>query len=307
MSFFGNVLLRGIVDTYNQFQQVRIASFNRLRAMQINDEYESIREKVLQELTEIEKLEKSLVKEMRALLRHNELYTNWLRYIRGLGPTLSAKLLALHLDVNKHISSWNAFFGLVPFYYECKCEKGHRFLYPRVPLHCSVKDDPQATEPCKATITECKKVEAAPKPKRGYKAFWNPKAKTLAYLISESFRKQGRYYRLMYYKFAIKELQLALAGEKELYNLRHLDYKARRLTVKLFLSHTHEMARRLSGLQPEKPYQFEYLNHDDYISPDEVLEFDKPKENVLKAQMETLKDELDKLKAEFISKRTSKE
>jgi len=55
----------------------------------------------------------------------------------------------------------------------------------------------------------------------------------------------------------------------------HLHMRALRIVKKLFLSHTWEMWRRVRGLPVVEPYPIRFIDHDMYISPEEVIEHDK--------------------------------
>jgi len=292
---FGNEAIRAAVDTYMQIQKVRIAANNRLKAMELNDEYHDLREQLMKQLAELEKVEKSIAKSIMPILNSNPLYTQWLQHIKGVGPILAAKFLAIPLDPNRHISSWNARFGLTPFYYKLECKKGHKMLYPKLIDSCPYKD-PTTGERCGEELKKIEKVSAAPKPISGYRIFWDKRAKQVAFLLEESFKKTGNFYKLMFFKFQKYELQMALQGEKEIKNLLHLNLRAGRKTVQLFLSHTHTITRRILNLPEEKPYAFEYLQHDDYIDPTEVLE--KEKMN-LKPVITEIKAEVEELKKKF--------
>ena len=54
----------------------------------------------------------------------------------------------------------------------------------------------------------------------------------------------------------------------------HLHMRALRIVKKMFLSHTWEMWRRVRGLPVTEPYAIRFIDHDTYISPEEVIEHD---------------------------------
>jgi len=233
---------------------------------------------------------------MKKLLENHPLFEYWFSQISGIGVTMSAKFISFNLDPNRHISSWYAYFGLVPFFFKCKCENGHKFLSPKVPNQCKVLVD---NERCNGSIIEIEKVEQGARKIAGYRNFWNSQAKTWAYNQFNSFLKTKSYYRMMAYAYMIQELEKHLRGQTRLYNKLHLYLRGMRKTIKLFLSHTHEVTRELLGIPKEKPYQFEFLQHDDYISPEEVLNLDK---KTLETKIKYYKQELEKLKQQVFGK-----
>ena len=114
----------------------------------------------------------------------------------------------------------------------------------------------------------------APRRVAGQKTDFNPFARVMMWRLGEGFRMQGRSYRFIY------ELFLQESREKHPdWTMAHHINHARRVTVKLFLSHYYEVSRALLGLPRRTPYPL-IQNREKYIPPlidegseNEMLEF----------------------------------
>jgi len=254
--------LRAMVDTYEAIQKERISAENRLRAMfQGVDETDPLRQSFFEKLTQLQNLEKAIARDIDKLLKREPVYTEFLHHVKGIGALLSARLIALELDPHKNISSWWAYFGLTPNYYLVECENGDKFMSPKVPAQCKY---------CQAKIKNAEFVNEAPRRKKGYKSFWNPHARKLVYLISTSFIKLGKYYREVYKT----KKEAILKSDPNIQPIR-ADARARRYTVKLFLSHYYQATCELNGIPYTLPYSIEILKHDSLIHWKEVVAREK--------------------------------
>jgi len=276
---------RALADTYISLQKTRIASFNRIHAiLRKSDEEEEIRESVLNEIAKgLVEMEKKISKEAKNVLNDNPIYVEFLSKVKGLGNVLSLKLLSIKWDLDKPLGSWNAYAGLVPHVYKCKCKKGHKILLPFDPSNgnriarCYFITDTKQNKKTKQTkFIRCGEVitkgEIAPCRKhKGYAIFWNPKVKTLFYLIGVSFAKTGKFYKNVYEKW--KNIYLTIKGLKE----GHAIKCGLRKAEKLFLANFYQAYHEILGLDYRDPYQFEYLKHDSgkKIKWTEVVEFDE--------------------------------
>lgn len=261
---------RAFTDSYMSVQKVRVASENRVRSMfHGKDEEEERRKKIFNSLALLKKNEKEFVKIVKEILYDEPVYTEFLYHIKGVGETISMKILSFPLDLEKNVSSWWAMAGLVPNVWKCECEKGHKILLQKDPavhleVRCYANDN--GTERCGARII---KSEIAPaKRYSGYRSFWNNKFKALGYVLTDEFIKLGVYYRKVWEKFRDEGLK---RGMKPMHANRH----ARRLTYKLFLSHLHACGCELKGVKYRMPYAFEFLNHKWFVPWREVVEIDK--------------------------------
>jgi len=105
--------------------------------------------------------------------------------------------------------------------------------------------------------------------KKGEKISYNPKLKTLAWKIGDSFIKQRTpIYRKIYDNEKIRQLELTNNGaENAPKNKLHADLRARRKMVKIFLQHYYLIGRKFRDLPVSDPYPFEKLGHKHYIEP----------------------------------------
>jgi len=96
----------------------------------------------------------------------------------------------------------------------------------------------------------------APRRVAGQPTSWNPVARTMVWKLGESFRMRGGFYRMMYQQFFEESLKKHPSWTKA-HHLAH----ARRVAVKLFLSHWHTVGRVLQGLPTRKAYPCEKHPH----------------------------------------------
>lgn len=190
-------------------------------------------QQVLEVSNEAEKYELHYKKLMEGFVFSEPIYTEFLQHVRGISSVISANLLKE--------------------YGYCENYEYVSSLWKHSGMH----------------VVDGK----APKLKRGEKIDWNPKLRTLAWLIADSFVKQRTpVYRDIY--DAEKERQLALVenkAENAPKNKLHADLRARRKMVKIFLQHYWIKARELKGLPISKPYPIDKLGHKHYITVDDVI------------------------------------
>ena len=243
----GKDQVRFLVDRYYQMQKERIAMGNMARISKEDGESADLLEwlAVQQDMLE------DGIRRFLAYYIQDDPVADWLMSIRGIGPVLASGLIA-HIDIRKaptagHI--WN-FAGLNP-----------------------------------GVIWE-----------RGKKRPFNAKLKTLCWKIGKSFVMTSgsdlSQYGPVYRERKAQEIAKNLAGEfaaqaaaqlasKKIRSpeLRgtlesgalsdaHLDERARRATVKLFLSHLHSVWHWLEfGEHAPRPYVLEHLGHAHMIEP----------------------------------------
>ncbi len=101
--------------------------------------------------------------------------------------------------------------------------------------------------------------------KKGEKLDYNPKLKQICWKIGESFVKIGDFYRERYEEYRADEDE----NHPDL-SKGHRYARAKRRTVKLFLSHLWEKWRELEGLETGEPYAIEHMDeHTHKIEPPE--------------------------------------
>lgn len=112
---------------------------------------------------------------------------------------------------------------------------------------------------------------------KGEKISYDPKKKTLAWKIYDSFNKAtSQPYRGIYeseLERQKKRIELKEEGRDDEYkgsapnNAFHAQNRAKRKAVKIFLQHYWVIARQLRGLNTVPPYVHRKLKHDNYIKP----------------------------------------
>ena len=228
-SSLGRQEARWANQTYYTIQRYRVASNNRLKALERGGSNEP---HAFQKFAEA------------------QLVWPWLDQVTGVGPTLGAGLVA-HLELRPTVGAWWRFAGL----------------------------DPPVTW------------------EKGQKRPWNAPLKTLCWKISDSFVKvSGRdnaYYGKAYRERKQYEVErntpenmaevaaatlkaknygkdtvAKRAYEQGILPDSRVDMRARRWTVKLFLSHLHEVWWRLEHNEPPpKPWVIEHGGHAHYLRP----------------------------------------
>lgn len=157
---------------------------------------------------DLKRLENTIYRELYRLVEKHPLYSFYLLRVKGVGPALSAYLIAV----------------LNPARFDTVSK-----MYKYTGLH--VVDG------------------RAPRRIPGQSADYNPKARTMMFRLGESFRKVGGVYKYFYYRFLDESMR-----EHRDWSMAHHINHARRLTVKLFLSHYYVVGRAIQGLPYRTPY-----------------------------------------------------
>ena len=256
---------RFLVDSYYTVQDDRIRSASQLRALEKSGEPNEL----LGWLTDQSSiLEQQIV---RALDKYTDAHKmgSWMREIFGIGPIISAGLLA-----NISMTHW-------------KCNG-------------TGKHNCKEGEPCTAScgmitletvghIWRYAGLDPTVKWEKGKKRPWNAALKTLCWKIGQSFMKFSTNPKCFYGHLYLQRKQFEIerndrGDNKELAKqlsekvgrfteaYKHLsegklppgqiDARARRYAVKIFLSHMHaEWYRREFGKEPPKPFAIAVLGH----------------------------------------------
>jgi len=163
------------------------------------------------------------------VMKHMPLYTEWASKVKGIGPLLLAQAVALIGDISR---------------------------FPNVSKLWKYSG---------YHVEEGK----APRKRRGAKASWNHKLKTVFWKIGRQLiMAKGSYYRY-YLKFRkYYDEREDLKDESDL----HKHMMAMRRMIKLFISHLWAVWRELEGLPVTEPYPIAILGHKTYISPWDMTE-----------------------------------
>lgn len=229
--------IKKLVRAYYDLQQPRIMHNNRIKGMIRNEVYdadEAARFHGDLTLELLETAETHMKQRFTIFIERQPIWQDgWLPSVRGIGPVLAAGLVA-------ELGSSANFDNVGKLWAYCG-------------LH--VKDG------------------ACVKRKKGVKSNWNSVAKTLCWKVGDSFVKSGGAYRKLY--DARKEFEqmkhpesFATGNGKEVrFGKGHLDARARRYTVKMFLSNLWEVWRTVDKLPVVQPYGVEMANHGFKIDP----------------------------------------
>ncbi len=290
--------LRWLADSYEQAQSVRKATGERIRAvLQGRDttwgEHASEDDPttVLTLIAKGDELgpvpilgrtyhrhkheEDELRKEMNtALLAHPA--WPWMGRVKGIGPTLGAKVLArLDPQLADHASSFWAYCGLgtVPGErYRCEtCT-----LVRTWPVGYDVTGKHKALgkeRACKGALVLVAGPDdgvrtAQPSPSRGQKSPYDQYAKKVMYLVGCSFLKAGEGPYESHYRKHRARLETERPGWAD--GRKHLT--ALRITEKLFLSHLWQVWREALGLEVSDPYVLAEMGHTGMIDPWSMVE-----------------------------------
>ncbi len=184
---------------------------------------------------QMKKTEKLLLDKAMKEVDKFSIYTEFLKDIKGVGPSISAGLIAYTGDIGKfsNVSKLWKYFGY------------------------DVRDG------------------QAPKKTKGQPSNWHHKARCLCYLISDMFIKHRTpIYRDIYDKEKERQIVRHKNGECERCNKLkiahkpgHPDAMARRKAIKIFLQHYWIRYRELNGMETNKPYVIDIQKHSNYIQP----------------------------------------
>ena len=262
-------LMRTLVDIYYDFQGQRIQTQLRIGASERGHSLTKEELSIYGITTILENahsFEKDAEKLITKQLKNHALYTQYLSKIYGIGPMLSAGLIAYVDNIEKfqHVSSlWQySGYGANRFCPECK-----------KPTSVEVKYDTGKIAKKLHPFNECPECNAKTntilqKRMSGYQSNWNDKLKTLAWKAGTSFVKQSpdkSKYRKLYDQIKKKERMLhpekKVVKGKTFYNDGHIHNRAMRKVVKIFLAHVWQTWRRQEGLEATEPYAKQLLGH----------------------------------------------
>ena len=275
-------ILRSLVEIYYDFQHQRIITSNRIFG---NVEQHNISEESLQEygvadlLKKAESFEKDVKKLLTKEMPKYQIYNDYLIKIMGIGPTLSAGLLAHIEDITKfdNISKLRQYAGFGMNAYCSKCKKPAFFMAEFKKRDGKVTKVKRLSPMKNCPICGEKTKDIIQRRIQGYQGNWNNKFKVLCWKISGSFVKQKAFkkdgktinsgYRLLYDQFKEEELrkhpkQIKNEEGKIQFNKGHINDRALRRVVKLFLSHLWIVWRTQRNLSITSPYEKGILGHD---------------------------------------------
>ena len=261
-------LLRTLVDIYYDFQGQRIQTQLRIGASKrehsLTDEELSVYG-ITTIFENAQSFEKDLEKLITKQLKNHALYTQYLSKIRGIGPLLSAGLIAYidNIERFKNVSSlWQySGYGMNRF---CKKCKKPTFVDVKYETGKTAKKlNPKKNCP----ICNEETIPVLQKRTPGYQSNWNDRLKVLGWKSGSSFVKQSTKskYRKLYDQIKAEENRKNPTRKKIdgkiFYNDGHKHNRAMRKVVKIFFAHVWQTWRRQQGLEATEPYAKQLLGH----------------------------------------------
>jgi hypothetical protein len=241
--------VRFLVDTYYMMQEKRMRAASQVRILAAAGEPNGVVTHILEESAVLEKM----VKISLDVYTHNHPIGNWLHSVKGIGPVLSAGLLA-HIDITKaptvgHI--WS-FAGLEPTAVWNKGEKR--------PWNARLKTL------CWKIGESFVKVSGGESPGYYGTVYKNRKEYEIANNEAGRYADQAA---AMLKKFNYRaDTEAKKHYEAGRLPPLHIHRRACRYAVKLFLSHLHHVWYvHQFGTEPPKPYPIAHMQHVDHILP----------------------------------------
>jgi hypothetical protein len=217
-------IVRALVEDYYDIQDMRIEADGQIRAHKQGMSEQDA--EVVKEMVSkrLHNIEDDIKKYITKVMKDDPVY-KYLSGIKGIGPLLAAGLLAWIEDIEK--------FETI----------SKLWAYSGL----TVSEDGRAR-----------------KRKKGEKLNWNPRMKTLAWKIGESFVKTKGGYRALYEKFRAEYdakwktgddcgSETCKKNDNKCYDM-HRYMAAKRKTVKVFLAHLHMKWSEMKGLPESHPF-----------------------------------------------------
>lgn len=273
---------RYLTDLYYQMQDNRIRAAGQIRAMEAGE----VKEPHMTldwVFSQSEKLEGS-IRSVLGEFAKNRIVGAWSQSIMGIGPVISAGLIA-----NISMRIWVC---MAPEEEKASRRKPSEHCRPSKPCSMACHEKPLNTV---GQIWRYAGLDPTTKWEKGKKRPWNASLKRLCWLIGQSFVKvhnnpkdfYGHYYRVRKEQevkkndaFQFRDQAERILREKKIgketdayksYSIgklppAHIQQRAERYAVKLFLSHWHQVAYRaeFEAMAPA-PYAISELGHADLI------------------------------------------
>jgi len=259
-------LIRSLVEVYYDFQDQRIITNNRINMNTKRNNFTEEQLKqygVLEIMKNAEQFEKDVKKRLEMQIKQYDIFKLYLTKIQGIGPIISAGLLAYIGDVNRfdNISKlWQmAGFGMNTYCKKCKKPTSEIVVFQKA------DGKKTKTKRMKAMLIcpECNKktIPMIQKRQIGYMSNWNDKFKVLCWKVGQSFIKQKASksgYRKLYDEIKAKERlknpKRKKVKGKVMFNDGHIHNRALRKVIKIFLANLWITWRQMEGLDVTAPY-----------------------------------------------------
>lgn len=279
---------RGLTRSYYDIQKQRIEADHRLRSVEQPEYVAFCQEHVIGRLRGAEH---DIQEEIKRILPDFPLFTDYLSQIRGIGPILSASLMAETYDPRSNRmfarfrtpSALWAFAGVSVGYLVAECENEHKVVVPslNVPKKCRVlAKGKKGTKECGSEVFKVleRHPGEAPRRKAGCRCGWSTFLKVTAWKIGDSFSKQGGVYRVLKEQFQLSYGKVN-CPEDQLFDpllfnpsatalppwVLHSKQQARRKATKIFLAGCWQVSCEKEGVKTRKPWIIEHGGHDTFI------------------------------------------
>ena len=291
--------LRYLVDSYYDIQDIRIRTGNRTfqleeKGIMTKKERQTTKGKVSNNYVDmLKEIEIDIQKQIEDVLEEMPIWTEFMKHIRGIGPTLAGGIIGYTYK------PMNSKCPAAPKHKTCACEQSIERFNNISKYHAYAGYHVVNGQ--------------APRRQRNVKSNWNSKFRSHMWNVGGSFIKQPEeksFYRSIYTKEKLKagfirtpngwdmpqevreqwiakgvgqtkNIQSKLEKGEEISNEKdavkgHLDARARRKAVKLFLSHVWLKWRELEGLPITDPYPMTKMGgkHTGLITPDDAYEWE---------------------------------
>lgn len=244
--------LKFLHNTQQSLEKFRIQMNNRVSAIErgVDENNKPVPQIYAILLEQAQTMEATVDKAIDTELKNWPVYNEWLRHVKGIGPSLSGQLLALLIPPVpwKGPSMWIKAAGLAP---QLRVNK-------ECPLH---GDNPNADlweQP--DNLEHCTCEHRLPRPRAGEgKITYHPGLRRCLYNVATSFVRNGGYYREAYE--INKRRLLGQHSGQAAWPPYRIDSAARWATIKLFLCHLFEAYAATLGFTPRTPYVVEKFGH----------------------------------------------
>jgi len=272
--------IRELKDTGNeQFDTFAQAFLDAKKKLESEDKHKKVNDLMAAQ-------EKIIMAQCMEDVSGHPLWETWLKDVSGIGPCLAGGILAwINIAKSEHVGQLWKYCGLAVTIDKYVCPKAdcaEEFGPQEIK---SVEERVAAGEPheaarCPKCRTFLRQIGHADRRQKGQVTGYNPKVKTLCWKIAESFVKrpaEKSAYRRVYDD--MRKLVDSRPCNKVHKDTKtgkvvpcfdaHRFAKAKRLTVKIFISHVYKMLRSIHGLPSTNPYSFGMLgkNMDEYLEP----------------------------------------
>jgi len=248
------------VKLYRQIQKLRLGIGERIRSVeQGRSERNVARDR--EWFDGLYAIEKNVRKSVETLAQTHPLWTDWLQYVRGIGPLNMAQLIGEIVGINEH---HNAIARKEP---KARDERERAWAKER---GTEIKPTGIGAFDTVSALWKYAGLAPGQKPIKGEVLSYNNRLKTVCLgIVGDCMIRANSPYRVIYDNAKAKYEETRPDWTKG-----HRHYAARRKMVKVFLSHFWEHWRELEGYPTRKAYVLEHLGHthehewQDFVEPE---------------------------------------